>query len=113
MTTHAEDRQPGVTGRLSQFTRSQRRALMIGLVALVAGALVIAGIASLSTVLYVGAFGGMMLMLARQGSRALPLNAAMNGSASRPTAMSAAVAAYVARAADLARVATGPAGVRK
>lgn len=62
MTTHAHGSRSTNAGRFGGLNRRQRWALVGIPVALVAGLLVLAGVVSPSTVLYAGAFGGMMLM---------------------------------------------------
>ena len=62
MTTHAHGSRSTIAGRFGGLNRRQRWALVGIPVALVAGLLVLAGVVSPSTVLYAGAFGGMMLM---------------------------------------------------
>lgn len=61
---HADSPRPGpVAGDATATTAARPRWLLPGLAAgIIAGALVVAGVLSLSTVLFVGLFGGMLLM---------------------------------------------------
>ncbi len=62
MTTHAHGFRPTIGGFFGRLNRRQRWALVGVPVALTAALLVLTDVVSLSTVLYAGAFGGMMLM---------------------------------------------------